>query len=137
MHEAIKRAKETRMIEALLILGGMILGGGAVALIKGEKPSDDKTSQGQQEVIKQLTNLDVIKDLCSPEKVTNIEDRLLCRSMSCLVYSRTQPIVMMFSGDENEPMRNGQKTPLSPVEKRERPALVLRTDATSEGISSR
>ena len=92
------------MIEALLVLGGIILGGGAVALIKGEKISDDKTSQGQQEVIKQLTNLDVIKDLCSPEKVTNIEDRLLCRSMSCLVYSRG--IDSQTSGKECEEISN-------------------------------
>jgi len=104
MYEAIKRAKETRMIEALLVLGGIIIGGGAVALIKGEKPSDDKTSQGQQEVIKQLTNLDVIKDLCSSEKVTKIEDRLLCRSMACLVYSRG--IDSQTSGKECEEISN-------------------------------
>ena len=104
MYEAIKRAKETGMIEALLILGGIIIGGGAVALIKGEKPSDDKTSQTKQEVIKQLTDLDVIKDLCAPDKVKNVEDRLLCRSMSCLVYSRG--IDSQTSGKECEEISN-------------------------------
>lgn len=104
MYEAIKRAKETGMIEALLILGGIIIGGGAVALIKGDKPSDDKTSQTQQQVIKQLTDLDVIKDLCAPDKVKNVEDRLLCRSMSCLVYSRG--IDSQTSGKECEEISN-------------------------------
>ncbi len=92
------------MIEVLLVVGGILLGGGAVALIKGDKSSDDKTSQGQQEVIKQLTNLDVIKDLCSSEKVTKIEDRLLCRSMACLVYSRG--IDSQTSGKECEEISN-------------------------------
>lgn len=104
MYEAIKRAKETHMIEILLVVGGIILGGGAVALIKGGKPSDDKTSQSQQEVIKQLTDLDVIKELCAPEKVKKIEDRLLCRSMSCLVYSRG--IDSQTSGKECEEISN-------------------------------
>ncbi len=108
MHETIKQSKETVMIEALLVLGGIILGGGAVALIKGEKISDDKTSQTQQEVIKQLTDLDIIKDLCSPDKVQKVEDRLLCRSMTCLVYSRG--IDSQTSGKECEEISNLQNS---------------------------
>ena len=96
------------MIEALLVLGGIILGGGAVAIIKGEKSSDDKTSQTQQEVIKQLTDLDIIKDLCSPDKVQKVEDRLLCRSMTCLVYSRG--IDSQTSGKECEEISNLQNS---------------------------
>ena len=106
MYTKIKREKERPMIAALLVIGGIIIGGGAVALIKGDSPSDDKTSQTQQEVIKQLTDLDVIKELCSPDKVTKIEDRLLCRSMTCLVYTRG--IDSQTSGSECEEISNLQ-----------------------------
>tara|TARA_B100000700_G_scaffold310458_1_gene391057 strand:+ start:327 stop:692 length:366 start_codon:yes stop_codon:yes gene_type:complete len=92
------------MIEALLVIGGIIIGGGTVALLKNDAPKDDKTSQTQQQVIKQLTDLDVIKELCTSEKVSNIEDRLLCRSMSCLVYSRG--IDSQTSGKECEEISN-------------------------------
>jgi len=104
MHGTIKREKERIMIEALLVIGGIIIGGGAVVLLKNDAPRDDKTSQTQQQVIKQLTDLDVIKELCTSEKVSNIEDRLLCRSMSCLVYSRG--IDSQTSGKECEEISN-------------------------------
>tara|TARA_R100001594_G_scaffold146844_1_gene198863 strand:- start:121 stop:522 length:402 start_codon:yes stop_codon:yes gene_type:complete len=104
MHGTIKREKERIMIEALLVIGGIIIGGGTVALLKNDAPKDDKTSQTQQQVIKQLTDLDVIKELCTSEKVSNIEDRLLCRSMSCLVYSRG--IDSQTSGKECEEISN-------------------------------
>lgn len=104
MHATIKREKGRIMIEALLVIGGIIIGGGAVALLKNDAPKDDKTSQTQQQVIKQLTNLDLLKELCTSEKVANIEDRLLCRSMSCLVYSRG--IDSQTSGKECEEISN-------------------------------
>ena len=87
MHTEIKRA-EGRVLEILLVIGGLIVGAGGVVLINNNKPTDDKTSQSQQEVIKQLTDLDVIKELCAPEIITDNENRLLCREMTCLVYSR-------------------------------------------------
>lgn len=87
MHTETKR--EDRMLEALLILGGLIVGAGGALLITGDKkPTEDKTAQAQQEVIKQLTDLDVIKELCAPEIIKDEENRLLCREMTCLVYSR-------------------------------------------------
>jgi hypothetical protein len=87
MHTEIKRA-EGKVIEILLVIGGLIVGAGGVVLITNNKPTDDKTSQSQQEVIKQLTDLDVIKELCAPDIITDEENRLLCREMTCLVYSR-------------------------------------------------
>lgn len=87
MYQKIKRA-EGRVLEILLVIGGLIVGAGGTFLITQQKPTEDKTSQAQQEVIKQLTDLDVIKELCAPEVITNEESRLLCREMTCLVYSR-------------------------------------------------
>ena len=87
MYQKIKRA-EGRVLEILLVIGGLIVGAGGTLLITQQKPTEDKTSQAQQEVIKQLTDLDVIKELCAPEVITNEESRLLCREMTCLVYSR-------------------------------------------------
>lgn len=86
MHTETKR--EDRMLEALLILGGLIVGAGGVLLIGNKKPTEDKTSQTQQEVIKQLTDLDMIKELCAPDLIKDEENRVLCREMTCLVYSR-------------------------------------------------
>jgi len=97
------------MIEILLVLGGIILGGGAVALIGNKKaPTDDKTSQTQQEVIKQLTDLDIIKDLCKPDKTTTAEGLLTCRELTCLVYSRG--IDSQTSGKQCEEISNIQNS---------------------------
>lgn len=87
MYQKIKRA-EGRVLEILLVIGGLIVGAGGTFLITQQKPESEKVSQAQQEVIKQLTDLDVIKELCAPEVITNEESRLLCREMTCLVYSR-------------------------------------------------
>lgn len=89
MYEKTQRKEKRMILEILLVLGGLIVGAGGVVLIKDNiKPSEDKTSQTQQEVIKQLTDLDVIKEICNPEIIQNEENRLLCREMTCLVYSR-------------------------------------------------
>ncbi len=82
------KKRDKNMIEALLVIGGMILGGGAVALLQKPQPTDDKTSQTQQEVIKQLTDLDIIKDLCHPDKINTTAGLLTCRELTCLVYTR-------------------------------------------------
>lgn len=88
MHTETKR-QEGRMLEILLVIGGLIVGaGGALLMTQKKAPSDDTTSQTQQEVIKQLTDLDVIKEICAPDNITDAENRLLCREMTCLVYSR-------------------------------------------------
>ncbi len=87
MYQKIKRA-EGIVLEIILVIGGLIVGAGGTFLITQQKPESEKVSQAQQEVIKQLTDLDVIKELCAPEVITNEESRLLCREMTCLVYSR-------------------------------------------------
>ncbi len=55
----------------------------------------DETSQKQQEIIHQLTNLDLIMPLCSPDKTKDTESRwesedqaMLCRYLACLQFSR-------------------------------------------------
>ncbi len=76
------------MVEIILAgLVGVLLGIGGTKLTD-KRPTDDKTSQAQQEVIKQLTDLDIVEKLCAPTNVQTIEDRLLCRELTCLVYSR-------------------------------------------------
>ena len=64
---------------ALLI--GLIVGVGSTVIgtkLEKSKPIviEDKTSQVQQEVIKQLTDLDIIEKLCQPENVDTPENRL-------------------------------------------------------------
>lgn len=91
MHQKHKHEKpEQKMIEIALLIGGLIVGaaGTVLAMNASKKPTDDKTSQTQQEVIKQLTDLDIIKDICQPEQITDAENRLLCRELTCLIYSR-------------------------------------------------
>ena len=65
---------------------------------------EDKTSQTQQEIIQQLTDLDVVEKLCNPENVKTIEDRLLCRELTCHVYSRG--IDSQTSGKSCEEIQN-------------------------------
>ena len=57
-----------------LILSGFIglfigIGGTIGVSHLNKKPIDDKTSQTQQEIIKQLTNLDIVEKVCSPEYI--------------------------------------------------------------------
>ena len=65
---------------------------------------EDKTSQAQQEVIKQLTNLDLIMPLCTPDKEGNLEHGDMCRYLACLQYSRG--IDSQTSGAECEKISN-------------------------------
>ena len=97
------------MVEIILAgLIGVLLGvGGAKALEK--KPTiEDTTATKQQEVIKQLTDLDVIKEICAPEQTKTQEGLLLCREMTCLVYSRG--IDSQTSGKQCEEISNIQNT---------------------------
>ena len=60
MHPEHKHQKpEQRMIEIGLLIGGLIIGAGGTffAMNANKKPTEDKTSQMQQQVIKQLTCL--------------------------------------------------------------------------------
>jgi hypothetical protein len=81
-------------VVAFLIGGGLGFG---ISKIGNEEPIiiEDKTSQEQQKVIKQLTNLDLIMPLCSPKKddesslIWASEDQeLMCRYLACLQFSR-------------------------------------------------
>ena len=77
----------------IALLVGLLVGVGSTVIgtkIQDKKPIviEDKTSQVQQEVIKQLTDLDIVEKLCTPENVDKTENRLLCRELTCLVYSR-------------------------------------------------
>ena len=45
-------------------------------------------SETQQEIIHQLTDLDLIKEICKPENTKTKEGFLLCREMTCFIYSR-------------------------------------------------
>jgi len=75
----------TAIISLLVGIGGTI---GIQQALEPPVVLEDKTSQTQQEVIKQLTDQDIIENLCQPENTKTIEQMLLCRELSCLVYSR-------------------------------------------------
>jgi len=77
----------------IALLVGLLVGVGSTVIgtkLDKKEPVviEDKTSQVQQEVIKQLTDLDIVEKLCTPKNVEKTEDRLLCRELTCLVYSR-------------------------------------------------
>ena len=61
----------TAIISLLIGIGGTL-----VAQQAGKAPIvvEDKTSQVQQEVIKQLTDQDIIENLCKPENTATIEN---------------------------------------------------------------
>ena len=109
VHPKNKRKERIAMVEIILAgLIGVLLGvGGAKALEK--KPTiEDTTATKQQEVIHQLTDLDVIKEICAPEQTKTAEGLLLCREMTCLVYSRG--IDSQTSGKQCEEISNIQNT---------------------------
>ncbi len=74
------------MVEIILAgLIGVLLGvGGAKALATRQPTCEYTTATKQQEFIQQLTDLDVIKELCNPEQTKTQEGLLLCREMTCL-----------------------------------------------------
>lgn len=110
MHDTNQRKERIKMVEIILAgLIGILVGiGGTKALDTKPKPTEDKTSQTQQQVIKQLTDLDVVKELCSPEQTKTKQGLLLCREMTCLVYSRG--IDSQTGGKQCEEISNIQNT---------------------------
>ena len=96
---------------ASLIVGGA---GGAFTVhkIKSRDSEDqipsvieDKTSQEQQAVIKQLTDLDLIIPLCHPDHLEKEgSDAGLCRYLACLQFSRG--IDSKTGGSEGEQISN-------------------------------
>ena len=97
-------------MEWILLGVGLLVGGGVgfgAAKLSEPKPPlviEDKTSQEQQEVIKQLTNLDLIMPLCTPDKEGKLDHADMCRYLACLQYSRG--IDSQTSGAECEKISN-------------------------------
>ena len=90
---------------ASLIGGGA---GGAFGVYKITKEDDpapivDTTSTQQQEVIKQLTDIDLLEEPCSKEFI-EANDDTLCRSMFCLMMTRG--IDSQTSGGQCEEISN-------------------------------
>jgi hypothetical protein len=64
-----------------------------------------KTAEKQQEVILQLTDLDIIKPICAPEYIEKHND-MLCRSAMCLQFTRG--IDSQTNGEQCESISNIQ-----------------------------
>jgi len=109
MHTQNQREEHIKMVEIILAgLVGILIGIGGTKALNRPPQTEDKTSQGQQEVIKQLTDLDVVKELCTPENTASEQGMLLCREMTCLVYSRG--IDSQTGGKQCEEISNIQNT---------------------------
>ena len=97
----------------LIGLGGILLGGVSTLIITKEKKEDsqtvapivvsDQVAKGQQEVIKQLTDLDLLIEPCSSVYIKE-QGNLLCREMYCRVMTRG--IDAKTSGSECEEIAN-------------------------------
>ncbi len=94
-------------------VGAFIIGGGGGAaithhLLKEEpKPIVDNTSEAQQEVILQLTDLDLVQAPCSTEFIKENDD-LLCRELFCRMQQRG--VDAQTSGAECEQIANVSNT---------------------------
>ena len=84
----------TELIIAAVV--GLVLGiCGTIGIQQAGKPQKqdepiivkDKTAEKQQEIIKQLTNLDLIFKICNKDYIDTYGDGL-CRELSCLQFSR-------------------------------------------------
>ena len=94
----------------IAVLSSLIVGGAAGAftvykITKEEDPAPivDTTSVQQQEVIKQLTDIDLQEEPCSKEFIEENDDTL-CRSMFCLMMTRG--IDSQTSGSQCEEISN-------------------------------
>lgn len=87
------------MIElGIAVLIGIIIGaGGAVGVQQATKKPEpvvvavggDEVAKGQTEVQKQLTNLDLVADICAPAFIVEQKQGdLLCREMFCRMQQR-------------------------------------------------
>ena len=78
----------TELVLSALI--GLVVGvGGTVAIVQVTKPAaaPDNVSSTQQEVITQLTTVDLIQPLCSPKYIES-NGSLLCMLLSCRQMTR-------------------------------------------------
>tara|TARA_R110002012_G_scaffold173090_1_gene337877 strand:+ start:402 stop:791 length:390 start_codon:yes stop_codon:yes gene_type:complete len=82
------------MTEAIIAgVIGLVIGiGGTIGVSQLAKPAaippKDETAETQQEVIKQLTSLDLVEPLCKPENIKEAKELLLCRELTCLQFTR-------------------------------------------------
>ncbi len=103
------------MITAYILigLGGLFVGSLTTIAIVKDRQSDsqivapivvsDQVAKGQQEVIKQLTDLDLLIEPCSSVYIKE-QGNLLCREMYCRVMTRG--IDAKTSGSECEEISN-------------------------------
>ena len=74
------------------VIGLLIGAGGTFGIIKATQKEEiivvDTPSQTQQEVVKQLTNLDLILPLCDPASIAEQKTGEMCRYLACLQFSR-------------------------------------------------
>ena len=88
-----------KMIEAIVIgVVGFLIGvGGTIGVQRATKKADpvvvavggDEVAQAQVEVQKQLTDLDLVKEVCAPEYIVKQEQGdLLCRELFCRMQQR-------------------------------------------------
>jgi len=110
LHPENQRKKREQTMTEIILAGliGVLLGVGGAKALETKTPVQDTTATKQQEVIHQLTDLDVIKELCNPEQTQTQDGLLLCREMTCLVYSRG--IDSQTSGKQCEEISNIQNT---------------------------
>jgi len=80
-------------------VSGLLVGGGSVFGLMHEKETatlnpavivtpPDTTAKGQAEAIRQLTDLDVVKEVCAPVYIKERGDGL-CREMYCLAQANS------------------------------------------------
>ena len=114
-NENMKYFDEDNMILTITIaaLSGLIVGGVSTAAFVHKRQQNqnstppiivqDQVAAEQQEVIKQLTNLDMLVQPCSTEYINQNSD-LLCREMYCRIMTRG--IDSKTSGQECEEISN-------------------------------
>jgi len=87
------------MIEIVIAgIVGLLIGAGGVVGIQSATKKDepvivavggDEVAKGQVDVQKQLTDLDLVKDICAPSFIVDQEQGdLLCREMFCRMQQR-------------------------------------------------
>lgn len=73
---------------------GLLLGGGGMAAFTKPAPAPvivappDTTAKGQADAVAALTNLDIVKSVCTPEYIEKNGDGL-CREMYCLAQANS------------------------------------------------
>lgn len=87
IYTALRQGDKMEII--LAGLAGLFLGSTIVLGIGAGKkePPPEQVATIQQEVIKELTNLDIVKPICSPEYLDK-NGAGLCRELTCNIFTR-------------------------------------------------